>query len=214
MDSIRSGRFAPGDQLPAERQLCEEFGVARTSVREAIQQLISLGVVERHSGRLHVVKYLGVVSSTVGTVEEQIRELFETRRVIEISLTELAACRSTDHQREKIHSLAHGGGPDMELSAFRELDHRFHAAIAGACGNTLMAELYERVLQALFSSPAFASLLYTQVNRQEVRKIIGKSMEAHRQIAQAILSGDAVQAAAAAAEHLAEVERRILGQLL
>ena len=67
MDSIRAGHFPPGSRMPAERQLCEEFGVARTSVREAIQQLVSLGVVERRNSRLHVVEYLGVVSAPAST---------------------------------------------------------------------------------------------------------------------------------------------------
>ena len=41
---IREGRFTPGERMPSERQLCEDFGVARTTLREAIQQLVSLGV--------------------------------------------------------------------------------------------------------------------------------------------------------------------------
>ncbi|MEO2156200.1 MAG: GntR family transcriptional regulator, partial [Acidimicrobiales bacterium] len=91
MDSIRAGHFEPGSRMPAERQLCEEFGVARTTVREAIQQLVSLGVVERRNSRLYVVEYLGVVSAPVDGLKREVRELFETRRVIEIAMTDLAA---------------------------------------------------------------------------------------------------------------------------
>tara|TARA_B110000438_G_C15700507_1_gene600854 strand:- start:1 stop:732 length:732 start_codon:yes stop_codon:yes gene_type:complete len=214
MDSIRAGHFPPGSRLPAERQLCEEFSVARTSVREAIQQLVSLGVVERKNSRLHVVEYLGVVSAPSYGPEREIRELFETRRVIETAMTSLAARNATDRQRAEIGGLSNKFEPGMELGDFRKLDHMFHAAIAAACGNSLLAELYGRVLRALFESPAFASLLYTEVNRDRVNEIIGISSEAHRDIAEAILANDEEGAAFAAADHLAEVERRMLSQLI
>ena len=214
MDSIRDGNFPPGSQLPAERQLCEEFGVARTSVREAIQQLISLGVVQRKSSRLHVVDYLGVVSSPAAGHEREIRELFETRRIIEISMTGLAAEKATDRIRAEIACLSEGFGPEIELSQFRDQDHHFHAAIATACGNPLLAELYGRVLRALFESPAFAALLYTQTNRTSVQEIIKNSAEHHRRIASAIVDGDSETASIAAGDHLAEVERRMLSQLI
>ena len=214
MDSIRDGRFGPGSRIPAERQLCDEFGVARTSVREAIQQLISLGVVERRNSRLFVVEYLGVVSAPADGLKPQVRELFETRRIIEISMTGLAALNATDPQRAQIDELAAEFSPGLDLRAFRDLDHRFHAAIASACGNPLLAELYGRVLRALFESPAFASILYTSANRREVDEIITRSAESHDQIAAAVSSGDQQQAAFLAGEHLADVERRMLSQLI
>ena len=55
---IREGSLAPGSQLPSERDLCEQFGVARTSVREAMQGLVTLGVVERRGNRTYVVEHL------------------------------------------------------------------------------------------------------------------------------------------------------------
>jgi GntR family transcriptional repressor for pyruvate dehydrogenase complex len=143
-----------------------------------------------------------------------VRELFETRRVIEIAMTDLAARHASDRQRTEIGELADEFEPGMELGQFRELDHRFHAAIASACNNPLLAELYGRVLRALFESPAFASLLYTQANRRQVNEIISGSAEGHRQIAAAVLAGDGERAALAAGDHLAEVERRMLSQLI
>ena len=44
VEAIRSGQLLPGDAVPSERSLCEQFGVARTSVREAIQGLVTAGV--------------------------------------------------------------------------------------------------------------------------------------------------------------------------
>src|SRR5205807_3100670 len=50
-ESILQGALKPGDQLPAERELAEQFGVSRTAVREAIKALSEKGLVEAYSGR-------------------------------------------------------------------------------------------------------------------------------------------------------------------
>ena len=90
---IREGRFTPGERMPSERQLCEDFGVARTTLREAIQQLVSLGVLERQTNRLYVVDHIGVVD-VPDEKTKKLQDLVETRRCIEISVTELAVCRA------------------------------------------------------------------------------------------------------------------------
>lgn len=215
VDSIRLGRLLPGERLPAERRLCQEFGVARTTIREAVKQLESLGVVERrNNNRLHVVDHLGVVEVPLEGAKKTVRELFETRRVIEIAMTELATFHATASQRKMVDQLSEQFRPGMDLGQFRDLDHRFHASVAAACGNPLLAELYGRVLQALFTSPAFASLLYAEVNREEVSKIIERSAYGHREIAVAVTDGDPIRAAAAADDHLREVEERMIRRLI
>src|SRR6516162_7805948 len=50
-DSILKGALKPGDQLPAERELAQNFGVSRTAVREAVKALREKGLVEAYSGR-------------------------------------------------------------------------------------------------------------------------------------------------------------------
>ena len=52
-DSILKGQLKPGDQLPAERDLAQRFGVSRTAVREAVKTLREKGLVEAYSGRGH-----------------------------------------------------------------------------------------------------------------------------------------------------------------
>ena len=61
-DAIHTGQLAPGTPLPAERVLCQEFGVARTSVREAIQGLVIAGYVERRGNRSVVAERLPEVN--------------------------------------------------------------------------------------------------------------------------------------------------------
>ncbi len=209
---IRDGSLAPGDPVPSERALCEEFGVARTSVREAIQGLASLGLVERRGNRTHVVEHLPDVAGR-DLRKERVRELFEVRRVIEIPAVELAVCRASTSERAELVELSARFTSEMELVAFRTLDRQFHWALARACGNRLLAEMYHKVLDALFQSPEFDSLLDARANRRAVRRIVASAGEAHRAIATAVAAGDQVGAMGAVDAHLDDIEDRMVTHL-
>jgi len=219
VERIGSGELAPGEPVPSERALSERFGVARTSIREALQGLISLGLIERRGNRIHVVERLPLVTvpGTEGGPDARkayVRQLFETRRVIELPIFELAATRATDAQREEIRSVAEQFRPGMPLDEFRRLDRIFHTTIAAACGNPLLVELYGKVLNALFHSGEFESLLYDEANRERVRAIVGQSVLDHEMIVAAIISGDPVGTLDASDRHLDNVERRMVEELV
>ena len=214
IESVRSRRFAPGERIPPARQLCDEFGVARTTLLEAIQQLLSLRMLERRGNRLHVVEHFGVVEPADEGKQKQLQDLMEARRIIEISLTELAACRATDQQRAELMGLASEFNTEIDAAEFRELNHRFHAAIGECSGNPLLAELYDRVLQAVFESSAFASLMHGDLEPDEVEEIIQQVADGHHQIACAIRDGDPVVASEAAATHVADVESQVFEKLV
>lgn len=211
--SITSGEIRPGEALPSERALCDQFGVARTSLREAIQGLSSLGMIERRGNRTHVVERLPEVKVESDARKDRVRLLFETRRLIEVPIAELAAERADDDDRAELEQMAAAFSDDLSIDQFRPLDRAFHAAIAAMCSNPLMAELYGKVLDALFESPSFDSLLRDARNRTEVRRIIGESSRAHAAIAAAIAAGDAAASGAAVRSHLDEVEARMLARL-
>ena len=212
--SIESGELRPGQRLPAERTLCAEFNVARTSVREAIQSLVSLGFLERRGNRAYVIEHLPDVFVPVDERKVAVRDLFETRRVIEMPIAELAACRASDEARVNINAIAQRFTPGMALDEFRRLDREFHWEIARACINTLLAEVYGKVLDALFSASEFSELLYASGNRDEVAVIVEKAVTHHQAIAAAILEGDPIRVLATVEDHLADVERRMIDRLV
>lgn len=214
--SILDGDLAPGSRMPSERALCDDFGVARTSVREAIQGLVSMGLIERRGNRAYVVEHLPTLSVGTGEADDRkefVSRLFETRRVIELPIGELAACRATDEERADVAAQAAAFHPNMTLEEFRAADRRFHWTIASACHNHLLAEVYGKVLDALFQSPEFSSLLGAQPNQDVVARIIADSCDAHVAISDALTAGDPVQIVAAIEHHLAEVEGRMIAQL-
>ena len=211
-DAIHTGQLAPGTPLPAERVLCQEFAVARTSVREAIQGLVIAGYLERRGNRAVVAEQLPQVNFAGDDRKALVTQLFEVRQVIEPAIVEMATRRATDEERALIAEIA--SRITRELEEFREIDRQFHTALARACGNPLLNEVHAKALSSLFGSGEFASLLYAEVNRTEVLDIIKTSTEAHQAIADALVKGHTRKAVAAVVAHLDDVERRMVERLL
>ncbi len=164
---MTTGELAPGTRMPSERELAEQFAVARTSVREAIQGLVSLGAIERRGNRSYVAERLPEVE--VGDEADRrgfVRELFETRRVLELPIFELAATHADAAVRAEVIRLADAFDPSMRIEDFRRLDREFHTTIASGCGNSLLIELYGKVLDRLFRSASFDELLASRTPPQ------------------------------------------------
>jgi GntR family transcriptional regulator, transcriptional repressor for pyruvate dehydrogenase complex len=219
-ERIASGELAPGSPVPAERTLSEQFGVARTSIREALQGLVSKGVVERRGNRMYVAELLPEVAfaspdeTAADSRKQFVAQLFETRRVLELPIFELAGCRASADDREGIRRAAQEFWFGMPLQEFRVLDRRFHTMIANACGNPLLVEMYGKVLDALFRSSEFESLLFHEANREQVDELIAGSIREHQAIAKAFHDGTSVDVMAAAEQHLANVEHRMVDDLI
>src|SRR3989441_7289244 len=98
---ISEGRLKSGDQLPPERDLAEKFLVSRTSVREALRALESLGLIEIRPGEGTFVREISIESHiqplalVMASHREAIGELFEARRLLEPLIAGLAAARAT-----------------------------------------------------------------------------------------------------------------------
>jgi GntR family transcriptional repressor for pyruvate dehydrogenase complex len=101
LELLRSGHYREGDRLPSEWQLVEELNIGRSAVREAIRELLALGVVEVRAGRGTFVRSLRsdllLRPETFDDVLETIvrRELLEVRRIVEPESAALAAVRAS-----------------------------------------------------------------------------------------------------------------------
>lgn len=214
LERIRTGELAPGSVVASERELSDRFGVARTSVREAMQGLISMGVIERRGNRAFIVEHLPeVVVEPSSDTDRFVAELFETRRVIEVPLFVLAAERADADERATVAELARRFDHSHGLTEFRRLDREFHTTIAVSARNPLLIELYGKVLDQLFKSNEFFTLLNAEANQNEVRNIIAESSEAHVAIAAAFVAGDTEAMRRAAETHLDAVERSMIDEL-
>lgn len=215
MRRITTGELAPGQRVPSERALSEQFRVARTSVREAMQGLVSVGAIERRGNRSFVAERLPEVAVGSDAADRGfISELFETRRVLEVPVFVLAAQRASQKDRDAVADLSRRFDPAMSIEDFRPLDREFHTTIASACANPLLIELYGKVLDRLFRSQTFDTVLSNELNRSEVRSIVADAVAAHARIASAFAAADIERMSEASARHLSGVEHRMIADLI
>jgi len=206
---IRSGRWRPGDRIPTELELMARFGVSRAPIREAMQSLHLLGIVDISPRRGAVVRALPLQSVVDLAVlsgamdrERPVNDVFEFRDAMESAIGELTAANATDEQIAALLSIlgdnqaAVARGDRVEA---RNVDIRFHAAIAEASGNM--------VFQAV--SEAIAGLL------TEFRRMTGgipgaaeASLGEHEEIFRAIASHDGPAARRASERHIRNTRAR------
>ena len=182
---LMSGRYAPGERLPAERDLAARLGVSRPTAREAIGHLTEAGLVEARRG-----------SGTYVTAVD-VRALLEVRLQLEPFAAELAAARRDRAQARRLRELlAELAGAIDEPARFGELDALVHQEIWEAAGNPVLRETLDRL-----SGLALLSRAVTTAD-PKLRRATLKRM---RQLVKAIAAQDAPAARHAMAQHLAEI---------
>jgi GntR family transcriptional repressor for pyruvate dehydrogenase complex len=142
---VLSGRYAPGERLPAQRALAAELGVNMASVREGVKRLEQLRLVEtRHGDGMRVSDWraqggLDVLVHAVshgGALDVAlVRELFEARRLLLAEASALAAARRSSEQVELLVRLAHELAAAGDDAAAQGLDLAFMATVIEAAGN-------------------------------------------------------------------------------
>ena len=100
ISQIREGQYRAGDRLPTERELAEQLGVGRTSVREGLRFLEKLGVLEIRQGTGTVVRSLSLgkvfehlipVQTIIELPDRDVRDIMHVRRILEAESAQMAA---------------------------------------------------------------------------------------------------------------------------
>jgi GntR family transcriptional repressor for pyruvate dehydrogenase complex len=185
---IASGALKAGDRLPSQRDLAQTFEVGMSVVREAIQRLQALHVVDAEHGSGTTIRpfhWLPLIydPSLVGMAVKHIgiADLWEARRLLEGQIVHLAAARATEENLAEIHAVldqAERCPPDYE--AHFALNRDFHLAIARAARNVVLFDLV-------------APLLKLRVEGEGDRRDIARAIEswsAHRLLYDALESRD------------------------
>lgn len=152
---IVSGRLQPGDRLPTEHYLSENFNVSRNVVREAIASLRAQGLVESRQGvGVFVTGRPGDtpprVSVNLLQGDPSIRNMFEVRAALESQSAALAASRMTPkHLRAIEDALRRLHDHDAPTADTVSADVDFHRAVAAASGNDYLATMIGTVLEPL-----------------------------------------------------------------
>ena len=188
---IDAGSLKVGDRLPPEQVICEEVGVSRTAVREALSALELAGVLERRPGDGTYVKFvvpLALARATaLDTLEEGqgAYEAIEARLVVEPGIAEMAAERMTDDDIARIRHSFHAMEDAVRLrdvEGYLRHDYDFHEAIAKACRNHVLLNTAQQYLA--FMKRKIWSYMKVKCFSREGH--LEESLDIHRRLLQAL----------------------------
>ena len=211
-ERIVSGAWGPGDRLPKESELAAELGLSRNSLREAVRALSQLRVLEVRQGDGTYVSSLepDLLLESTGFISHLLLgdteiELYEVRRILEAAVAALAAGRIDVQEKVELAQILERMGEAKNVEELVEADVAFHAVVARAAGNAVLA--------SLLASLATRTMRARLWHGREADGALEETRNEHRRIYEAIMAGDPDLARAAAAAHIASSERWLKGQL-
>ncbi len=142
---VVGGSWKPGDRIPPERELCQQLGIARTSLREALKAMELVGMLDSRVGDGTFVcprsEFFSrpLLWAFTGTDREELQEIMEARTIIEENLAGLAATRGTAEQIEKIgHAVQQMRDSIARGDSTLDADMAFHLAVSAAAQNGVL----------------------------------------------------------------------------
>ncbi|MGH3664526.1 MAG: FadR/GntR family transcriptional regulator [Egibacteraceae bacterium] len=214
-EQILSGRLRPGDRLAGERQLSEQFGVSRASLREALRVLEALEIVTVRpptgagAGTVVMSEPGQAMSSLlrlhVGLRHFALDDVVETRTVIEAWAAGMAAVRADEeHLRRLLEVVEAMSDPDLGPYGYNELDTEFHVGIGEASGNQLAGYLMQALRDAIRRQMMMA---FDRLD--DWRRVAERLTREHRGVYEAIAAGEGQAAAQALRHHVVGFYREI-----
>jgi GntR family transcriptional repressor for pyruvate dehydrogenase complex len=199
-DRVLGGEYSAERSFPSQGQLCEDLGVSRTVVREAMRSLQSEGLIEVSQGRRPTVlpanatPVIQSLETLVGRTNISLMQLTEVRHPLEIEIAGLAAERRSEvhiQQMREANELLQAAQTFKDQVA---ADMQFHKVLAEASGNSLFS-LFLEVLGELLRASRRQTLKQSGVE---------KALRFHRGIFKAVEAGDRAGARGIMDEHMAE----------
>ncbi|KGP92622.1 transcriptional regulator [Pontibacillus chungwhensis BH030062] len=211
IDMLRTGDLQPGDRLDSVESLAKSFQVGRSAIREALSALRAMGLLEMRQGEGTFVKQFDPsrfsvpVSVAFLMKQEDIKELLEVRKILEIGAVESAATHYTKEDLDAMQQAliameqAKGNGDLGE-----EADLEFHLAIAHATHNQMLINLMNSVSEIMMETMRETRRLWLH-SEQKTTTLL----EEHRKIMEAIQNRDKEHAKSLMFEHLTKVEQAL-----
>ncbi|BBH18925.1 GntR family transcriptional regulator [Paenibacillus baekrokdamisoli] len=206
---ITDGKLKVGDKLPSTKEMSEQFGVGRSTTREALSALKAMGWIEiRQGGGCRVISSAPVDIAlpelqALRSNRETLLELLEVRQSLEVSNVAIAAEKRTEADVAALNALI----LEMERSIGDDLegertDLLFHLTLAKATHNSIMVRLFESITSQM-------EMAIREIRRAELyanRSVSEQLYEEHSAIFQAIVNQDASLASDKMKQHLQHVE--------
>ncbi|WP_395675724.1 FadR/GntR family transcriptional regulator [Inquilinus sp.] len=204
--AIESGEFKPGQQLPSERDLAQELGVSRPTVREALIALEVAGLVEVKVGVGAFVRATGK-NNPLPEADHSALEIMQARALVEPELAALAARHITAEGRAELAGIvAAMRGQTARREWSQDSDRALHLLIAEHCGNQALREIALTLWRG--REEGLSAAFHQHLSRRPA--LLDRIMADHDGIAAAIAAADPDGARAAMAAHLDYVQREML----
>ena len=195
------GSWAPGTRIPSEASLCELFGVSRITIRQALQKLKALDLIETRNGSGSYVRSVDVAGQFndlipvmfLGDISH--RQVFEYREMIDAESVRLATPQATDAdfaQLEKHLSRMQRAAARQDNSAFSRSDLDFHMYICEMTHNPLIVK----------SNRILREVLELSMTRVVEKMSYSNGLSYHRRILDAMKARDSAGAEALMREHI------------
>jgi GntR family transcriptional regulator, transcriptional repressor for pyruvate dehydrogenase complex len=208
---IVNGELEPGQLLPPERQLAEQFGVSRNSVRDAIRALELTGLVVARHGEGNVVADVSADTLVAPTATLLLRkrtlvaELLDVRKMLEPALAARAAVHASDEEIVHLEEiLRRQREKTARGQSTVEEDTEFHYSIALAAGNSVVRKLLDVLMDLLRE---------TRARSLQVEGRLERSLAGHLRVLDAIRQRDPEGAERAVRQHLDEIESIVMKRL-
>jgi GntR family transcriptional regulator, transcriptional repressor for pyruvate dehydrogenase complex len=207
---MRQGQLKPGDRLPAERDLCERFGVSRVTVREALRMLESAGLVEIRVGARGGAFVTAPSSNRVGEGLTDLltlsvisaADVTEVRLILEVGIVPLVVERATEEDLEDLEKICERSEAALRKGEYSmRMSLEFHTRVAQATHNPALEMLVES-----FRGPILMSLEQAREVAPEMGEVGTKE---HEQFVQAVRRRDAAEASRLMRVHLSRTAQRV-----
>lgn len=156
---IKNGSFKPGSRLPPERKLAEQFKVSRSSIREAIRALETIGILESQPGAGNIVLEQSpniLFHPYVVTEEMKTKEILEARRGLELEAVRLVAERVTKEQEKTLQCYIGEMRIANSEAVATAIESGFHRQIVAYSGNQLLQRYFASTMLMLKVGSTFS----------------------------------------------------------
>jgi len=212
---ILNGEISPGDKLDSVEQLAKNFEVGRSAIREALTALQARGIIEIRQGEGTYIRKVTAqdislnIPTYVSFSQQDLLQIFEVRKILELGLIENAAKRRTARQLEQLEeALNKMNDALIDPEASSNADMRFHAVIAEAADNPLLVSMLQSVSKPIARQIQHTRSLLSTTDHAALYNL----HEEHTAIYNALLNADDVLAKKAMAKHLETVESLLFNQ--
>ncbi|MGN7479163.1 FadR/GntR family transcriptional regulator [Solibacillus silvestris] len=207
--SIINGEISPGEKLESVEQLAKNFEVGRSAIREALTALQARGIVEIRQGEGTYIRQVTAEDITLNIPNyatfsrQDLLQIFEVRKVLELGLIENAAKRRTVQQLQQLkEALNKMNDALIDAQTSSDADMKFHTIIAEAADNPLLVSMLQSVSKPIARQIQHTRTILSSTNPNALYNL----HEEHTAIYNALVNGDYEQAKQAMAKHLETVE--------